>query len=237
MDLKETDILGADIDNHWYYSSKAKAMIRFLGETIPTTILDVGAGSGFFSRYLLAQTTAKQAWCVDVSYEADWDSSEVGKSVYYRRSVEAIDANLVLLMDVLEHVDNDVALLKEYVDNVQSDSRFLITVPAFRFLWSGHDDFLEHKRRYTLSQLEDTVRSAGLTVKQGSYYFGMVFPIAVSTRLVQKVISEGKTARSQLTKHHPIINTALKALCSAELPFMNLNRVAGLTVFCLAEKV
>lgn len=237
MDLKETDILGADIDSHWYYSSKAKAMIRLLGGMKPATILDVGAGSGFFSRHLLAHTTAKEAWCVDISYEADSDSSEAGKAVHYRRSIEAVDADLVLLMDVLEHVDNDVALLKEYVDKVPSGSRFLITVPAFQFLWSGHDDFLEHKRRYTLSQLEDAVRSAGLAVKQGSYYFGMVFPIAASIRLAQKASSEGKTARSQLTKHHPFINTALKALCYAELPFMKFNRIAGLTVFCLAEKV
>lgn len=237
MDLKEIDLLGEDIGSHWYYSSKAKAMTRLLGGTMPSTILDVGAGSGFFSRYLLAHTTAKEAWCVDISYEADSDASEAGKAVHYRRSIEAVDADLVLLMDVLEHVDDDVTLLHEYVNKVPHGSRFLITVPAFQFLWSGHDDFLEHKRRYTLSQLEDGVRSAGLDVKQGTYYFGMVFPIAASIRLSQKVCSFERAARSQLTKHHPIVNTVLKSLCFAELPFMNFNRVAGLTVFCLAEKV
>jgi SAM-dependent methyltransferase len=237
MDLKETYILGPDIDRHWYYSSKAKAMTRLLDAWEPATILDVGAGSGFFSRHLLAHTPAKEAWCVDISYEVDSDSSEAGKAIHYRRSIEAVDADLVLLMDVLEHVDNDVVLLREYVDKVPSGSRFLITVQAFQFLWSGHDDFLEHKRRYTLRQLEDAVRSAGLDVKQGAYYFGMVFPIAASIRLAQKAIIGGGTARSQLTKHHPITNSALKALCCAELPFLKFNRVAGLTVFCLAEKV
>jgi SAM-dependent methyltransferase len=237
MDLKETDILGPGIDRHWYYSSKAKAMTRFLAVWEPATILDVGAGSGFFSRHLLAHTSAKEAWCVDISYEADSDSSEAGKALHYRRSIEAVDADLVLLMDVLEHVDNDVALLRGYVAKVPCGSQFLITVPAFQFLWSGHDDFLEHERRYTLRQLEDAVRGAGLNVKKGAYYFGMVFPIATSIRLAQKTSSGGETARSQLTKHHPIINSALKALCYAELPFFKFNSVACLTVFCLAEKV
>jgi hypothetical protein len=146
-----------------------------------------------------------------------------------------VDADLVLLMDVLEHVDDDVGLLKAYVDKVPSGSRFLITVPAFQFLWSGHDDFLEHKRRYTLAQLEAVVRNTGLTVKQGAYYFGLVFPIAATLRLLPKG-AQPSPPRSQLKQHHPLVNTMLKTLCSVELPFMGANRLAGLTVFVLAQK-
>ena len=236
MDLKETEILGADIAGHWYYSSKAKAMSQLLGTIKPSKILDVGAGSGFFSRYLLNHTNAQEAWCVDISYDADSDAQESGKAVHYRRSIDSIDADLVLLMDVLEHVDDDVGLLQDYVNKVPTGSQFLITVPAFQFLWSGHDDFLEHKRRYTLNHLEDVVRRTGLTVKQGTYYFGSVFPIAATLRLAQKQTGGAKPAQSQLTKHSPLVNTVLKSLCEAELPFMNFNRTAGLTVFCLAEK-
>jgi SAM-dependent methyltransferase len=237
MDLKETDILGTDIGNHWYYQSKAKAMIRLLEGTSPQIILDVGAGSGFFSRYLLSHTGASAAWCVDTNYPADFDEVSPGKVLHGRRSLDAVDADLVLLMDVLEHVDDDVGLLKEYVGKVPRGSRFLITVPAFQFLWSGHDDFLEHKRRYTLPQLEAAVRNAGLDVRCGAYYFGLVFPIAAVLRTAQQFSSRSSPARSQLTRHRPIANTILKALCNAELPVMRMNRTAGLTVFCLADKV
>ena len=238
MDLKETDILGADIADHWYYKSKVKAMMRIIGEEMPSKILDVGAGSGFFSRYLLSHSSAQEAWCVDVSYEGDADSCEAGKELYFRRSIEFVDADLVLLMDVLEHVDDDVELLKEYAKKVPRGSRFLISVPAFQFLWSGHDDFLDHKRRYTLHQLKDVVASAGLRVKSGSYYFGMVFPIATTLRLANKWCRNGGgPARSQLTRHHPLVNITLATLCQSELPFMRLNRFAGLTVFCLAESL
>jgi hypothetical protein len=140
------------------------------------------------------------------------------------------------MMDVLEHVDNDVGLLQEYVAKVPPGSRFLITVPAFQFLWSRHDDFLEHKRRYTLRQLETVVRNAGLHVRCGAYYFGMVFPIAVALRMGEK-IGWSRPPRSQLTDHHPIINAVLKLLCNMELPVMLKNRTAGLTVFCLADKL
>ena len=186
----------------------------------------------------MSHSPAHEAWCVDVSYESDADSCEAGKDLYFRRSIESVDADLVLLMDVLEHVDDDVQLLKEYADKVPRGSRFLISVPAFQFLWSGHDDFLDHKRRYTLHQLKDVVASAGLRVKSGSYYFGMVFPIAATLRLAHKWRRNGGgAARSQLTRHHPLINITLATLCQSELPFMRLNRFAGLTVFCLAESL
>jgi SAM-dependent methyltransferase len=238
MDLKETDILGADIADHWYYKSKVKAMMRVIGEAGPSKILDVGAGSGFFSRYLLSHSSAQEAWCVDVSYESDADSCEAGKDLYFRRSIESVDADLVLLMDVLEHVDDDVQLLKEYADKVPRGSRFLISVPAFQFLWSGHDDFLDHKRRYTFSELKDVVSTEGLRIESGSYYFGMVFSIATTLRLASRLRrNQGGVTKSQLVRHHPLVNIALATLCQAELPFMRLNRFAGLTVFCLAESL
>jgi 2-polyprenyl-3-methyl-5-hydroxy-6-metoxy-1,4-benzoquinol methylase len=235
VDLKETDILGSSIDQHWYYASKAAATMRLLGSTAFKKILDVGAGSGFFTHHLLSHSSASEAWCVDISYDVDSDAITAGKPVHYRRAIGTVDADLVLLMDVLEHVDDDVGLLKAYVDKVPSGSRFLMTVPAFTFLWSGHDDFLEHKRRYTLAQLEHVARTAGLTVQQGAYYFGLVFPIAAILRLLPQG-AHSSPPRSQLKRHHPLVNSVLKTLCRIELPFMNANRLAGLTVFVLAQK-
>lgn len=237
MDLKETEILGADIDKHWYYRSKSTALQQLIANLKPATILDVGAGSGYFSKHLLATTAAKEAWCVDISYAEDSDTLVAGKPVHFRKSVANINANLVLLMDVLEHVDNDVALLKEYVDKVPSGAHFLISVPAFQFLWSGHDVFLEHKRRYRLHQLEDVARQAGLSVEHGAYYFGAVFPIAAGTRLLGKLLQPGQhQAKSQLKRHHPVVNSTLAALSKAELPLLAHNRLAGLTAFCTARK-
>ncbi|MCF4997621.1 methyltransferase domain-containing protein [Pseudomonas syringae] len=235
MDLKETDILGDNIGEHWYYCSKAAATTRLLGEAPIKRILDIGAGSGFFSHHLLNRTAAQEAWCVDISYPADSSATTAGKPVHYRRDIDAVDADLVLLMDVLEHVDDDLGLLKTYVDKVPCGSRFLMTVPAFQFMWSGHDDFLEHKRRYTLAQFETLARDAGLTVSKGTYYFGAVFPIAAVLRLLPQG-TQTRQPHSQLKRHHPLVNSLLKTMCRLELPLMGLNRLAGLSVFVLAQK-
>jgi SAM-dependent methyltransferase len=158
MDLKEEDILGAGIGRHWYYRSKAAALRRMVRSLGARRILDIGAGSGFFSRHLLAEAGAQSALCVDIGYPSDRDDSEGGKPVLYRRDIGPTDCDLVLMMDVLEHVDDDRGLVRHYAAQVPSGAHFLVTVPAFRFLWSGHDVFLEHKRRYRLGEIETGCR-------------------------------------------------------------------------------
>jgi SAM-dependent methyltransferase len=235
VDLKEIDILADGISAHWYYRAKAEAMRRLL-DGDARSVLDVGAGSGFFSRHLLATTRATEACCVDPSYEADRDEVEAGKPLHFRQRVETSDADLVLMMDVLEHVDDDVGLAAEYVAKVKPGARFLISVPAFQFLWSGHDVFLEHRRRYTLPQIEATVARSGLEVIAGNYYFGGVFPLAASIRLAQNLRGGAVEARSQLKRHHPLVNSALSAVCALEAPLQRWNRAFGLSAFVLARK-
>lgn len=233
MDLKEEDILGADIGRHWYYRSKAAALRRAVSGLAPKRLLDVGAGSGFFSRHLLSQTPAESALCVDIGYPADRDDSVAGKPVRYRRDTGPTDCDLVLMMDVLEHVDDDRWLVRHYADKVPSGAHFLVTVPAFAFLWSGHDVFLEHKRRYRLPEIETAMRDAGLEIVRGSYYFGLVFPLAAAVRLADRNTTE---PRSSLKKQGALTNGLLTAICAAELPLFPVNRLAGLSCFVLARK-
>jgi len=233
MDLKEEDILGAGIGQHWYYRAKAAALRRAVGDLAPRRILDVGAGSGFFSRHLLAEAGAQSALCVDIGYPSERDDSVAGKPVLYRRDTGPTDCDLVLMMDVLEHVDDDRGLLRHYAAKVPSGAHFLVTVPAFGFLWSGHDVFLEHKRRYRLGEIEAVLRDAGLEVMRGSYYFGLVFPLAAAVRLAKRNSGEPK---SSLKKHGAITNSLLSAVCTAEVPLFPINRLAGLSAFVVARK-
>jgi len=236
MDIKEQDLLGDAVNQHWYYVSKAAALSHVLkGETF-SRILDVGAGSGFFSRHLLSTTDAREGLCVDPHYDTEWDESIGDKSLRFRHSAQDYDADLVLLMDVLEHVDDDVALLSQYTETLKPGAKVVITVPAFPFLWSGHDVFLEHRRRYTLQTLRPVVEKSGLKISSLSYGFGLLFPLAAMVRLAGRLKGADTQPRSDLKVHHPWVNAALKSVCTLERPFMTANTVMGLSVFCLAEK-
>jgi SAM-dependent methyltransferase len=236
LDLKELELLGPGIHAHWYYRAKAAAVLRLLGPEPASRILDIGAGSGFFSRTLLERTTAAEAWCVDTSYPADSDDDESGKPVHYRRALASPPADLVLLMDVLEHVDDDGQLLGEAVAQTRQGGRVLITVPAFQWLWSPHDEFLGHRRRYTLDQLHEVVEQQGLQIERSAYFFALTLPLAVATRMVARYLPGNSGPRSQLRRHHPVVNRLLLALCQAELPWFAHNRVGGLSALCLARR-
>jgi hypothetical protein len=236
MDIKEQDILGDKIGEHWYYRAKGAALRSMIGAAPVHHILDVGAGSGFFSRLLLDHGAA-EATCVDPAYPADHEELHHDHPIRFVRHIYKFDGDLLLLMDVLEHVDDDVALLTEYVEKSPSRARFFITVPAFQWMWSGHDVFLEHRRRYTLPQMEAVIAKSGLTLECGCYYYGFTLPLAAATRLAGRLMGVSRTEpKSDLQLHAPLTNTALAAICTAELPFFKHNRLAGLTVCCLAMK-
>lgn len=186
MDLKEESLV-ADPQRHWYYRAKTGAMLRLLGRDAPAAVLDVGAGSGLFSRALLRRTSCARATCVDPGYPGDSDETEAGKPLAFRREVASSKADLVLMMDVLEHVADDADLVAAYAGRVGAGTRFLITVPAFQWMWSGHDVLLQHHRRYTLRQIEAAATRGGLRVVRGCYFYGGVLPLAAATRLAWRL--------------------------------------------------
>jgi SAM-dependent methyltransferase len=237
MDIKEEGLIKGDIGKHWYYRAKLAALHRMLPQEAPTFILDVGAGLGFFSGSLLQSTNARVAMCVDPAYLENRDDARMGKPLLFRRSVDRSDADLVLLMDVIEHVEDDVGLVREYVDKVAPGTRFIVTVPAFMWLWSGHDVFLEHFRRYTLAGIERVLRAGGLTVELGCYFYAAVLPLVALSRVAERLKGHGHDeAHSQMRKFGPILNAMFWLACRAELPLFRGNRLAGLTVFVRGVK-
>jgi SAM-dependent methyltransferase len=235
MDLKELELIGADQEHHWYYASKSQALLRALGDYRPRHILDVGAGSGFFSRVLLRDTPAQSAVCVDSGYAEDRSELYCDKRLVFRRTIPADDADLVLLMDVLEHVDDDVALLREVRSRVGPQARFIVSVPAFSWLWSRHDEFLGHRRRYTRTRLCGLLAAAGLRPLGGFYMFAAILPAVAAQRLWQRVRSSAAPPASDLRRHQRWSNALLTRLCVAESAIARHNRAFGLTAFGIAE--
>lgn len=239
MDLKEVEILDTAVGQHWYYRSKLAALLRLLGPAPRESLVDVGAGSGFFARALLEAGVVSAATCVDPFYTEDREEWVGGQPLRFRRAADGRGADLMLLMDVLEHVEDDQALLAEYVHAAPAGAEFILSVPAFRWMWSGHDVFLGHHRRYTLPEIETLAVRCGLVPVHAAYYFGFVLPLAMATRLpdmLSRMAGRRIEARNGLKRSGPLVNTVLGAISAAELPFLRWNRVAGLTCFVVARK-
>lgn len=232
LDLLELE-QGVDPASHWYYRAKVEALSLALRQHDhrPRLVKDVGAGSGFFSSELLDQHPGSMAICIDPHY-SDEQLAAATERLVFRRADTSDPADLYLFMDVIEHVPDDLALLGQYVGTARAGSLFFISVPAFEFLWSGHDVFLGHYRRYTLPQAERVVRRSGLTVLSGRYLYGATFPLVAGVRLVRRRRGE---AASDMRRPSRLTNAALGRVLSWENRLTG-NRVAGSTAVVVARK-
>lgn len=239
MDVKEASILGDKAIYHWYYVAKGRALIDMLKPASVSEVLDVGAGSGVFAKILIEAGLCQRAVCVDPAYREESLTYHWGRPIRFVRSHENVNPSLVLIMDVLEHVEDDVGLLRQYSESMSAGGKVVVTVPAFKFLWSGHDVFLEHLRRYTLPQIERRMQLAGLSILDSRYFFGMLLPLTALMRINnrRRQASGSCKAASMLKKYPPILNKLLIYIHDIErLILFPHNRIAGLTIFCLAEK-
>ncbi|MGY6274871.1 methyltransferase domain-containing protein [Methylomonas sp. MgM2] len=239
MDVKEEEILGNSVFSHWYYVSKGRAITYFL-QSIPfKSVLDIGAGSGVFSKMLLNTEKVESARCLDIAYANNNVEIYNGKPLHFVKSLDNISESVILMIDVLEHIEDDVGLLRSYVEQMPNGAHILISVPAFNFLWSGHDIFLEHKRRYTLAKLERLVADAGLSVVCSRYFFGVLFPVVAIIRIINKVrLRAGALMpKSDLRMPSYLLNKLLIGINLIELrTLLHINTLGGLTIFCLAQK-
>src|ERR1035438_3594440 len=95
--------------------------------------------------------------------------------------------DMVGAFDVLENIKDDAAALKEWSRVLKDDGSILITVPAYQWLWSGHDVALHHFRRYTTGRLKQVAVTAGLAASKVSYAFIFSLPLVAGFRFMRQM--------------------------------------------------
>jgi SAM-dependent methyltransferase len=155
-------------------------------------VLDVGAGDGYLARELLAALPAGgSVVCFDPHYRDDQLKGEGAVSFTRVRPPGPFD--LVLLLDVIEHVADDGALLAEALASLTEGGRVLVSVPAWQSLYTKHDLFLGHHRRYRPAQLRAALGGAGLAIeKEGSLFHSLLL-----VRAAEKLAELGRGVRSR----------------------------------------
>jgi SAM-dependent methyltransferase len=143
---------------------------------------------------------------------------------------------LVTALDVVEHLDDDVAGLREMRRVLRPDGRVLLFVPAFMFLWGVQDDVSNHRRRYTLPSLLKAVEAAGFAVEWSSYANISFF---VPTLVVRSVM---RWLRLRADTEYGIniapLNGTFARLFAAERFVFERGRIPfGVSAICIAKKI
>ncbi|MEO5766966.1 MAG: methyltransferase domain-containing protein [Polyangia bacterium] len=151
------------------------------------SVLDVGAGDGYLSSALLeSMPVGSRVTCLDPHYTADdvrrfaASAAEAAVTFCTVRPKQRFD--IILLLDVVEHVENDQQFVNDYVSqNLAPDGVLLVSVPALQLLFTQHDVGLKHFRRYSPRGLRTLLEDSDLTItKSGGLFHSPLFPRAVT---------------------------------------------------------
>ena len=180
--------------NYWYVSRR-ELIIWAIGKYFSSAknAIDIGCGTGFnllgikqhYPTLCLHGCDASQR-SLQIARSYDTDINFFESSIYEVNSEKKFD--LVMALDVLEHLDEDVLALKNIHGLLADKGGAIITVPQHPFLWSPADEYAHHVRRYTRKELLSKAAEAGFKVDRTTSFVTSLFPLMVASRLFDRIL-------------------------------------------------
>lgn len=227
-------------DFYWWFKGRRKIVLSVLRDLQPGMVLDVGCGTG--GNLLLFDG---QVVGLDISLRALSFAKRRGSNAWLcQGKAEALPFkndtfDLVLALDLLEHLPDDVQGLREMYRVLKKGGTLLVTVPAYKFLWSEHDEALGHFRRYSKGEIMGKMGGVGFSLKFVSYAIVLpFFPIALFRSLQRVLRKVNKQPKSSLIILPPFLNDFLYFLLlqEAKLIAKGFSFPFGVSIICRGEK-
>jgi SAM-dependent methyltransferase len=227
-------------DEHWWYRGRRRVLLEVLRqlELAPgARILDAGCGSGRNMVELAAFGAVTGIELAPASLEIARRRG-VGEVVAGSASSLPFDDasfDLVVSLDVIEHLDDDREALREFRRVTAPGGRLLVTVPAYQWLWSSHDVFSHHRRRYTRSTLLLAATGAGWKPVRTTHFNSVLLPAAVAFRSLDRLRRSSGPPVSDLQRTPALLNGVLQRPLHAEAAIIRRGRriPAGLSLLAV----
>jgi len=176
-----------------------KGAIAGLGLPEPARILDAGCGSGrnMVELARLGTVTGVELSEASVALARERDVGEVIAGSVLEMPFADDSFDLAVSLDVIEHLEDDLGALRELRRTVAPGGALLVTVPAYQWLWSGHDEINHHHRRYTRRTLQRVAEQAGWSQLRTTYFNSLLLPVAIVLRVLERV-NRAKTTETSL---------------------------------------
>ncbi len=235
----------AQIDEiSFWYQHRNEAIFSLFQKYIKDEkpFFDIGGGNGVVAKYL--QDAGKDVVLVEPYLEGVERALHRGVKKVMHKKLEALDSIIsnAGMFDVLEHLEDDKAVLKQLFSKQAAGSFIILTVPASNTLWSGTDSKLGHYRRYSIADLKLKVEAAGYTVLHHSYFFSLLWlPLFFFRVLPQKLgfkKDETKRRASEHVSRQSIKGRVVKWLLAWEIFLIkkNISIPFGTSCILIAKK-
>ena len=207
MDAKAYEQFRDLEEHHWWFRGRRSVYLGLLeshlAEERPNRSLDLGCGMGGFLPGL--SRLSERAFPADISTEslAHVEERGFGGGVVvdgYALPYQDNSFDLICMFDAIEHIPDDLAVMREISRILAPGGRVMVSVPAYQFLFSNNDAIAQHQRRYTRSMLNRVFESADLEVERNTHTNVLLFPIILPVVLAIKVL-EAVVPRRKEPKH------------------------------------
>lgn len=238
-------------ESHFWFVGRRRVILAWLQSSLASAgrgnatglrLLDYGCGTGI---NLLHFGKLGAAFGVDAAPEAIAFCRQRGiENVFQIQSPDALETELVFgggfdvvtMLDVLEHIPDQVATLRRIRGALRPGGRLVITVPAYDWLWSGEDVVSKHLRRYTFSSLSRVLSEAGYETVRGSYFNTLLLPLQASVVFWRRWRRPDSQAESLVQPLPRAFNGILTGIVTLEsLLLRNFMFPIGASLICTAR--
>lgn len=226
---------------HWWFVARRRILrdrIAALGLPPEAQVLEAGCGPG-----------GNLAMLSEFGTVTAFEPNETARRIAERRSGLAVRGgtlpdealfppesfDLVAAFDVIEHIEDDIGAVRSLARVLRRGASLVMTVPAYGWLWSAHDERHHHKRRYTGAEVRDLVERAGLTVETCSHYNTLLMPVVVLRRGLARLAEAEFRPDDDMPP--PWLNRALTGIFASERHLLrHLSLPVGVSILCIARR-
>lgn len=230
-------------ETYWWFVGRRRILAAVLEASLPPhpqrLLLDVGCGPG------VTMNTLKEFGLL-VGLDRSRKALEKAKERGHRWLLYGNATTLpfpsgcfdgVTLLDVLEHIPDDWRALEEIRRVLKPGGFLLLTVPAYQFLWSEHDEALQHCRRYVAGQIRRRLEGTGYRLRRLTYAITLLAPLIALFRLGQRVWPRRGEPRAAILQLPPWLNRFCQRTLEWEARWLQRRNFSyGITILALAEK-
>lgn len=230
---------------YWWHIGKknlVREFIRKYKKDKELKILEIGCGAGEITEML---TEFGKVYANDVAKLAINKVQERGIKNTIHGDINSLDLkkyenkfDIVLSLDVLEHIKEDTKVMANTHKMLKGSGKFLITAPAYKFLWSMHDEALEHQRRYTDYELKTKLEDNGFRIIKQSHFVFFAFPVIALVKFLSNFFSKKAYPNTSYIELPGLLNDLMVKTLSVEIFLMKrFNLPFGTTIVVVAEKI
>ncbi len=252
MDLVEANKRKYDdsiSSRHPWESARLNVVKKIISKYAPlqkgSVVLDIGCGDTFVVESIASDYPDVFFYAIDTAFTSDLMKKYKEKmkvnNVFLYRSLDEFSvasgraASLVILTDVIEHIEDDKKFISGLLQTgfISASTLFIITVPSYQWLFCSHDIFLGHYRRYTNALLKENLSQSGLSIIRMGYFFFSLIPVRMFQVLKEKIFRpDPKNMSTGLSEWNgnALLSSAFKYLLIADAGFSFFLKKIGISL-------